>query len=97
MCVEGSGLEVSDPPPDVDGSTTRVVQPGMSSDESPFEKRVSWLYVVDASRDDLERSPDVGVGRLESVDPGMRIVEGPPKTIESSMKMIERRRRSGGS
>ncbi len=89
MCVEGSGLEASDPPPDVDGSTTRVVESGMSSDGSPLEKRVSRLYVVDPSQDDVERSPDFGGGLLESVDPGMRIVDGPPKTIESSMKMIE--------
>jgi hypothetical protein len=89
MCVEGSRLQVSEPPPDVDGSTTQVVESGMSGDESPFEKRVSRRYVVDASRDDVERSPDVSVGLLESVDPGMRVVEGPPKTIESSMKTIE--------
>ena len=90
MCVEGSGLQVSDPPPDVDGSTTQVVESGMSSDESPLEKRVLRLYVVDPSQDDVARSPDVGGGLLESVDPGMKIVEGPPKTVESSLKTIER-------
>ena len=90
MCIEGPGLEISDPPPDVDGSTTQIVESGMSSDESPLEKRVSRLYVVDPPRDDVERLPDIGGGLLESVDPGMRIVEGAPKTIESSMKTIER-------
>jgi hypothetical protein len=48
------------------------------------------VYVVDAPRDDVERSLDIGVGLLDSVDPGMKIVEGPPKTIEGSMKTIER-------
>ncbi len=62
----------------------------MSRDESPLEKRVARLYVVDPPLDDVERSPDIGVGLLESVEPGKRIVEGPPKTIESSMKTIER-------
>jgi hypothetical protein len=90
MRVEGSRLQISDPPPDVDGSTTPVVESGMSSDESPLEKRVLRLYVVDPPQDDVERLPDIGGGRLESVDPGMRIVEGAPKTIESSMKTIER-------
>ena len=90
MCIDGSGLKISDPPPDVAGSTTRIVESGMSGDESPLQKRVSRLYVVDPPRDDVERSTYVGGGLLESVDPGTRIVEGSPKTIESSMKTIER-------
>ena len=89
MSVEGSGAQIPDPLPDIDGSTTTPIAPATPNEGSSLAERVSGLRIVEPSQDSVEPSQDVG-GRLpENIDPGMRIVDSPVKTVEPPMKTIE--------